>query len=527
MLMASLKLQDNYWETFELTNPDIEYLYNYLLESETPLTNQELVNLLVEERIRVEKQELEIQRSSGCDTYIPKEHYQIQQVLTFPALNWRRGEVIDLRPGVNPDLDSFEVIKVKFENGDVREYAANLLDHKLNDPIEMQDEDDSINAQVVLEHYQDILIDHLDQGLQANTDFVKIAGRWFPRALLVDVNAGHLNLAEALLDMVAGGPLTTLALLEQIEFNSNVNPKLLEFSLDLALQEDTRFDEVGSAGEVMWFLKRLEPQSVLEIPTPLRYHRIPYDSNKLDDAMQDMERQLDDELSELEFASSVEDEIEVCLIYPHWRTGTLPLSPRTRALFPTAYEAPRIRFTIVDSETGEKFPAWVVRPKGYVYGLKEWYEKRGLIPGSLLRLRKSKTPGEVLLQREPRRSNREWIRTVLVGSDGGIVYAMLKHVVTSNFDERMAIAIPDVKLLDEVWERMHKERHPFEKIVVDSVRELTKLNPQSHVHASELYAAVNVVRRCPPGPIMELLASNPNFTHVGDLHFRFSEVDRP
>jgi hypothetical protein len=61
--------------------------------------------------------------------------------------------------------------------------------------------------------------------------------------------------------------------------------------------------------------------------------------------------------------------------------------------------------------------------------------------------------------------------------------------------------------------------------VVNTVRELAKLNPQSHVHASELYANVNIIRRCPPGPILALLASRPWFVHVGDLHFRFDDSE--
>jgi len=54
---------------------------------------------------------------------------------------------------------------------------------------------------------------------------------------------------------------------------------------------------------------------------------------------------------------------------------------------------------------------------------------------------------------------------------------------------------------------------------------LAKINPQSHVHVAELYSAVNVVYRCPPGPIMSLLLSRPWFIHVGDLHFRYSDSE--
>ena len=109
---------------------------------------------------------------------------------------------------------------------------------------------------------------------------------------------------------------------------------------------------------------------------------------------------------------------------------------------------------------------------------------------------------------------------------GGIVFAMLKQIVTADFDERMAIAIPDEEALKQVWTRMQKERPAFEQTIVNSVRELAKLNPQSHVHASELYAAVNIVRRCPPGPILSLLASRSWFVHVGDLHFRLNDSER-
>jgi hypothetical protein len=102
---------------------------------------------------------------------------------------------------------------------------------------------------------------------------------------------------------------------------------------------------------------------------------------------------------------------------------------------------------------------------------------------------------------------------------------MLKQVVTAPFDERMAIAVPDYESLDGIWNRHRKEQTPFERIVVATVRELAKLNPQSHVHASELYAAINITRRCPPGPILALLDSRPWFTHVGDLHYRLSDTE--
>jgi hypothetical protein len=239
-----------------------------------------------------------------------------------------------------------------------------------------------------------------------------------------------------------------------------------------------------------------------------------------------LESELDDELSPFEERAQHLDVVDVRLIFSHWRAGTLPLSSRLRHLFPTAYEAPRIRFTLVDEETGERFPAWVVRAKRYVFGLREWYDKHNVQPGSIIRVQRGVNRGEVILKADSRRSSREWIRTVLVGSDGGVVYAMLKHTVSTTIDDRMVIAIPDTAAVDQVWERMQKEKPPFERVVVNTVKELAKLNPQGHVHASELYAAINVVRRTPPGPLLALLASRPWFAHLGDLHFRFVDSER-
>jgi len=89
----------------------------------------------------------------------------------------------------------------------------------------------------------------LNDYLESNDDLIQIAGKWFPRALFVDIGPGYLNLAEAVLEVEEGGPLTTNAILGQIEFPTDVNSKLTEFSFNFALQEDPRFDEVGPAGE--------------------------------------------------------------------------------------------------------------------------------------------------------------------------------------------------------------------------------------------------------------------------------------
>jgi hypothetical protein len=64
---------------------------------------------------------------------------------------------------------------------------------------------------------------------------------------------------------------------------------------------------------------------------------------------------------------------------------------------------------------------------------------------------------------------------------------------------------------------------PFDRLIANVFRELAKLNPQSTVHAKTLYAAANVARRSPPGPIFAELVSRPYYSHVGDAYWRFDQ----
>jgi len=526
MSNAVLSLPKDYWKTIPITKQDLEFINSYLFEHETPLTELELVPVWVNERIRLERMALLNQQKGEGKTYLPKENYKPGDRLVFPAFGWAKGKVASVRPGVNPEVGEFSVIDVDFEDGAKKMMAAGLVEHKLNQPVDISVDDPLLNADEVQSMYGEEILQKLSIALQGDQNLVRIAGRWFPRALLVDVNVGHLNLAEAVLDEAQGKPLPASALIAQVELSESVNSKLVEFSLNYALQEDGRFDEVGPSGEVLWCLRRLEPEDVQKVPLWLRYAPIEYDRNLLTDDMRAFELSVDDELSEIDTTPVDQNEVTISLTYPHWRAGTLPISARVRRLFPTAYESSRVRFTIVNGQTKDEIPAWVVREHRYVYGLSSFYQKQGLIPGSLITIRKTKEPGKVVVQAKTRRPTRDWVRTVLVGSDGGIVFAMLRQNITADYDERMVVYVTDVDAVDLVCEQLVKSRQTFEQAVIKSVTEMTKLNLQGHVHAQELYSALNITRRCPPGPMLWLLATSSHFKHVGDLYYRLATDDR-
>jgi hypothetical protein len=520
-MSGALLLPNEYWLSLQITPQDVENLHTFLFEREMPLTTRDLCAEFIEARIKMERTAAEKKQKSGGKSFLPKEKYQIGDELVFPALEWRQGTVTALRAGVNPSLNNFDVLTVAMDDHSERMFAANLESHFLNEAPIPAPELDEMNPALILNEHGGLIEKKLEAAFALDDGLVKIAGCWFLRALLVDIGQGQLNLAEAVLDMSGGEPLTTDALIKDIELPAGINPRLAEFSVNYALQLDERFDEVGPAGKILWCLRRLEPELVRETPLPLRYTEIEHDRGDLNPAMLNLESQLDDELTPSNENDSRDDisSITISLIYPHLRAGTLPMSARARKLFPTAYKSSRVRFTLVDGKTKQRMPAWVVLKDGYVFGLREWYKSHQLIPGSLVQVRRGEKPGEVIVEVKSQRSAKDWVRTVLVGKDGGFVFAMLKQPISAEFNERMAIHVPDFKSLDPVWEK----KRSFDELVLLVMRELTKSNPQGHVHAQELYAAVNLVRRVPPAPLFALLATNAAFKHVGDLHFRLNE----
>jgi len=521
-MVASFSLSTSYWTSLQITQSDIEYLHNLLFEREMPLTARDLAPEFVTARLNAERRAAEGEQKNAAKPFLPKERYQPGDTLIFPALQWAQGSVKAVRNGFNPENSAFDVLTVEMENGAQRMFAANLETHALNDlPVEMPQSEET-KPESILRDYGELIEKKLEAAFKADGNLVQIAGRWFPRALLVDIQPGQMNIAEAALDVAGGESLPTSALVKELDLPAGESARLTEFSLNYALQNDERFDEVGPAGQILWCLRRLEPDFVREVPPPLRYAEVEFDRAVLTPDMLTLESQIDDELTPASDSSGAANSLTIPLIYPHLRAGTLPISARARKLFPTAYESERVLFTLVDGKTKQRIPAWVVLRHGYVFGLREWYKAHQLIPGSLVQIRAGSQPGEVIVEAKTQRASKDWVRTVIVGKDGGLVFANLKQPITAEYNDRMVIHVPDFKALDPVWEK----RMSFNDLVLWVMRELTKSNPQGHVHAQELYAAVNLVRRVPPAPLFALLATHPAFKHVGDLHFRLNEDDQ-
>ncbi|MBI3243326.1 MAG: hypothetical protein HYZ49_13635 [Chloroflexi bacterium] len=516
-----------YWDdNFIVEDADLEHLNNLLLEDETPLTADELVLALIRRRVEREEHAIQRQLYRGGAVYLPKETFAVGQEITFAHLQFASGRVAEVRPGLNPEIGEFDVIAIDFGDGKApRHFAARMAEHKLNEFDGTRAEGDApLRApEELAAEYGPLVWAKLEARFKAKGDVVRIATRWFPRGLLATINEGHLNLAEAVLDMAGGGPLPTSDLLPHLDLPATINEKLKTFSLDYALQEDSRFDEVGPAGQVLWFLHRLEPAEVTATPRWLRCER-PSETAALPDVLSQLEVELDDEFGPMRATTGETSpaEVTLTLTFPHRRAGTLPLSPALSPLFPTAYESPRIRFTLIDGFTGEKHPGWVVRQGRYVFGLAEWYQKYEMLVGGHIKVSRGDNAGEVVIKITRRKPTREWVRTATV-SEGRVSFAMQKRPIAVDYDEQMIVSLDNLAAIDDIWTKAAERRTPLAKVVADTFRELAKLTPQSAVHARSLYSAVNVIRRSPAAPIFAELVSQPYFVHVGDAYWRFDD----
>lgn len=520
-----------HWSTqFSLTPTDIDALIADLLEGETPLPVDVLARRVIELRLERDAQAL-ADRYADLIPYDPTKSYKKGQAIAFQGEQLTIGVVTAVENGLDPagfcgrSYGKFKRITVDF-NGDTATYAAELAEGVVepvaSDLLTALPGAETMSLDEIMDASGDAILKAVDEALQSNPTLVRIAGKWFVRDLMQEVTVGHLNLAEAVLDIAEGGPLTTREILEQIGGLGDSPLELQEFSLNYAMNEDDRFDEVGPAGEVLWYLKRQEPAEVREKPALLRYTRIDYDRDLLTADMLALEAEVDDELSPFDTVQGV-TEATVRLIYPHRRLGTIPLNSHTRAIFPTARRAPRINITLVDARDGETYSGWVVNEELYVYGAAEIYRKHHLPLGAQITVRRSKTPGHIIVDAPTFRPRVEYVPVMSV-KDDRVQFELQTRQIGAKFDEQMILGIDELAPIEALAKSLTQQRKNLSAILKLVIPALARLSPQGAAHAKTIYSAVNVLRRCPTGVVLATLEANPDFENVADHYWKLSDA---
>lgn len=521
MTQSNTQTKD-FWDSsdFALTESYVEQIYNYFLEAERPQPIEKITQVIIQHRIAEEKSKLK-PRLEGRIIYQPSKQYQIGDKLVFPTLQFAHATVQGVRKATNPQFGEFQAIQVEI-GGKKREFAAGLAnEHPLNEgdgmaTVRMEEPDpESIYAQ-----YGTQLNERIAAALLAHGEFIRLANQWFVKGLMGEINIGHLHLSEAVLEVSGGGPLLTPEILEHLDMPANIPADVQEFSLNYALLKDDRFDEVAPPGQVAWFLRRLEPTYVRDIPDRLAYKPHAYDRALLSTQMHQLERELDDEWSDFEPAT-IAREVTFTLSYPHRVAGTLPLASRIRPLFPLGISTRQL-VTLVDRQSGEEIPAWVAAEGRYIAGLSKWYEANEIPVGGYMILAPGPKPGAVFIDYSRRpKARREWIRLAVI-ENGHLNFTLDKRNIGCDYDDLLALGTDQTAAIDALFRSGENQRRTLAALLAEIMPSLSEGGPQNTVHAKTLYSAVNLLRRTTPGAIFAELVRHPAFQTMGDQYWQFN-----
>jgi len=512
----------DYWgSAFNITDSDIDQIYNHFLEVEQPQTIGQLAFNIIAHRVAAEKTRIEHLLANRI-VYQPLKAYAVGDELVFPVLKFAHGQVTAVRDGYNPSYGKFHVIQVTINNKS-REFAADLhIDHALNQAVEdVTAVVDAIDLDDLYDLYGEEVEDKLEEALSKREGFIRLGRRWFVAALMSEVNVGHLHLAQAILEMNEGGPLPVSEILPHLDMDPGTDVSVQAFSLNYALMKDPRFDEVAPKGKVTWFLHAFEPEGVKQTPERLVYKPVPYNRALLTPQLILLERELDDEWSEIKSDTAAQS-VVFSLMYPHRYTGSIPLSARIRPLFPPS-NSPRQQVILVDDQSGEEITTWVIQEQRYLFGLKEWYDANEIPVGGFVHLAPDPDNNVIKIGFDRRRAQREWVR-LASASDNRIKFELMRRAVGCGYDDLLIVGTDVVAAIDALWRRAETNQRSIASLMAELFPELANLTPQHTVHAKTLYSAINMLRRLPPGPVFAELVHHPAFQPVGDHYWRFDNA---
>ncbi|MEO6064080.1 MAG: hypothetical protein ABIQ99_19295, partial [Thermoflexales bacterium] len=472
-----------YWERYALTPEDAEFVSNLLLEQGRPHPASAVASAIIRQRVSVELADLKRELERGA-FYQPKKKFAVGDALIFPALGFSGATVAAVREGFNPEQGKFDVVEVEMADGAHRSFAAGYdRPHALNDDsLQLLDGATLKSSEELAALFSDVIVPSVEEGLTQRSEFIKIANDWFLRAMMADVNVGHLNLAEAVLDVRNGGPLPTGVLLRDLGLPAEIASNLQELSLNEALAADPRFDEVSLNDRPAWFLRRLTPTETREFPSlivPAHFEG----PRTVGESLKDLARQLDDELEYDGAPVAPADTATVVLTYSHRLAGTLGWSRALTSVLPDVTK-PRLPLTFRDKATGKDHQVWLVHAGRYVWGLSEFYRANELPAGAEIELQRGPADHILIISAGKHKPKREWVR-VAGAREGHIRLETAQRAVSCKFDDLMSVFVDDPRTMDGV--RGDGPRN-VAQAVKDAFPEISKLSPQGNTHARTLYA---------------------------------------
>ncbi|HET6384570.1 MAG TPA: hypothetical protein VFJ58_14340 [Armatimonadota bacterium] len=179
--------------------------------------------------------------------------------------------------------------------------------------------------------------------------------------------------------------------------------------LNLMMVEDERFLWVGTD---RWREAGSLPEFIFDVPEPLTIPQFIFEDENNEPIDVELEdRGIDDALLQamssllvqdygdrdvdVEGAGEETDAFEFWVTRRHRESGTLPVLPAFRGLFPLA---PDVVELVVSANAGQRFPAWVNDTLETLFGFGQWFVEADLpLSGAMFTLSRTHVPGEYRL----------------------------------------------------------------------------------------------------------------------------------
>lgn len=519
-----LKTQtEAFWrDEYTVSDDDLDLITGLVLEAGRPQTLEALSAAVVAQRCRQE-QEAVAQQSKMGQLYRPMDSYQVGETLVFSELDFAEGAVTAVREGQNPRYEPFSVIRVAFPAGMEREFAASFdHPHPLNRPLEelLFSGQDELTEEQLVAAYAPCVASRLEERLQGLPDWVRLNGSWFLSGLLPEVHVGHLNLAEAII-YEAGRPVGASDMLRDIGLEATASEAAGLFALNHALAGDSRFDNVSTSEERIWYLRALEPPALFARPSVLVPAFVASPEDYLGLTMVDMVEEIGDELDLVEQAILRDTrELRCEVTFPHLYAGTLPFSAVFARL---VHQEGRRHFplTLLDGRSGKRFEVWAAPAYGYLCGLGDWFAAVGMCVGGQVTFTPTDDPLTFAIGVMPARSSRsEWVRTATV-SEGRLVLQMQRASVAVRYDPNTFVDVPDREAVAQLMVRSATANASLSLLIRQAFQELAKLSSQGFAHAKSIYSVVNMHRRAGAAAVFAALTRNACYDPVGDGQWAF------
>jgi hypothetical protein len=507
-----------FWQSdYRVSEDDLDFITGVVLESGQPRELDELVPALMLRLVHREKERAARQVSDG-EVYRPADHYEIGQTLFFTERDLAQAVVVAVRPGVNPRYGSFQVVRVAFDDGTEAEFASDLQSaHPLNRPIDelVGGSSDDLPEDEIVATYSANVSKRLTDALEGDEGWVQFDGVWFLRELLPEFHVGHLNLAEAAV-YEANRPLLVSEMLGRLDLGMVGSRQAQLFSLNHALSEDSRFDNVGTRSQQVWYLRTLMPEAAFARPA---VHQTPFvatGDEYLGLTMLDIVESLGDELDSIrESHAGNGPSIGFQVTFPHLHAGTMPASRALLTLF--AFEVGQhVPVTLIDGRNGRSFMGWLLPDEHYIAGLGPWFKSVGMVVGGLVTVTPGEEPASLKLSvTVPRTASSGWVRSASV-SDGALVIQMQPGKIAIRHDPATLIEVADRDAIARLmWQSQQTSRGLY-GLVRAVFAELAKLSPQGVASCQAIYSAVNMYRRSGAVPVFSILTRNACFDPAGN-----------